>query len=308
MAVYQINENIKFTRESLGMTQEELCDGVCSTETLSRIETGKHTPNRTTYKKLMEKMGKSGEKYLPFIRSEDIHVHLEKEKIDTLIKTHNYEELNKILPEFKNKLDLTDMVNKQYLLRIQAVANYCLHNSNIEEYQKELISALRCTIPSYQEGNIPKILFTRQEILILCNIAISYFENSNFETALSILFQIEKYFQNVHIDIAERAFSELLMLSNLAQCLARYGNLEGAEKRVKKAINLSVSGNKSGSLAHLFYNLAYINEVSKKGTDLCQEELIEAYYIAELCKNHIMVNHIKKHIADMYEDNFIDLY
>nr|WP_297873834.1 helix-turn-helix transcriptional regulator [uncultured Blautia sp.] len=70
MGLYYIGEVIKRTRESLGMTQEELSEGICTTETLSRIETGKRTPNRANFKALMERMGRCGEKYFPHIRVE----------------------------------------------------------------------------------------------------------------------------------------------------------------------------------------------------------------------------------------------
>lgn len=308
MAVYQINENIKFTRESLGMTQEELSDGVCSTETLSRIETGKHAPNRTTYKKLMEKMGKSGEKYLPFIRSEDIDVHLEKEKIDTLMKTYNYEELDKILPEFEKKLDMDDKVNKQYILKLHAMTDYRLHRIDIIEQQRHLIAALRCTIPSYQEGTVPKRLFTREELLLLCNIAVTYYENNDFETALSILFELEYYFQTTHIDFTERAVTEILVLSNLSQCLGRHGEIKEAQRRIEKAIELSFDGNVCGALAHLFYNLAFANELLKEDASLCKEQLLQSYYIAEICKDISRMEHTKKHIQTIYGNDFINLY
>lgn len=306
MAIYQINETIKFMRENLGMTQEELSDGICSTETLSRIETGKRTPNRTTYKKLMGKMGKSSEKYLSYIRSEDIHVHLEKEKMDTFMKTYNYEELDRILPEFEKKLDMDDMINKQYVLRLHAMTDYRLNRIDIKKQQDQLITALRYTIPSYQEGTVPRKIFTRQELILLCNIAVSYFENQELETALSMLFELENYFQTVHVDTQERAVSEVLMLSNLSQCLGRIGNIEEAEKRIKKAIMLSINGNVCGSLPNLLYNLAFANEISQKNKSLCKEQFIQAYYIAEICKNSSRITHIKQHIKNVYGDNFID--
>lgn len=308
MAVYQINENIKFTRESLGMTQEELCDGVCSTETLSRIETGKHTPNRTTYKKLMEKMGKNGEKYLSFICSEDIHVHLEKEKIDNLMKIYNYEELDQILPEFEKKLNTNNIVNKQYILKLHAMTDYRLHRIDIIEQQKQLITALRCTIPSYQEGTVPQKLFTREEIVLLCNIAVTYYENNDFDTALSMLFKLENYFQTTHIDLKERAATEILLLSNLSQCLGRHGDIKKAQKIIERAIKLSFNGNVCGALAHLFYNFAFGNELLKEDSTLCKEQLIQSYYIAETCKDSSRMEHTKKHIKNIYGKDFTNLY
>lgn len=42
MANYRAGDVIRLTRQAVGMTQEMLCENICSVETLSRIENGKH--------------------------------------------------------------------------------------------------------------------------------------------------------------------------------------------------------------------------------------------------------------------------
>ena len=48
-----LGEYIKQRRLDLGLTQEQLCDGICESVTLSRLENGKQTPSR---KKMLEKL------------------------------------------------------------------------------------------------------------------------------------------------------------------------------------------------------------------------------------------------------------
>ena len=55
MVYYNANEVIKLTRKAMGLTQEELSEGICEVVTLSRIENGHTSVKRSTYKKLMEK-------------------------------------------------------------------------------------------------------------------------------------------------------------------------------------------------------------------------------------------------------------
>lgn len=40
MANYRAGDVIRMTRNAVGITQEDLSDGICSVETLSRIENG----------------------------------------------------------------------------------------------------------------------------------------------------------------------------------------------------------------------------------------------------------------------------
>ena len=103
MGIYAVGEVIRRTRESLGMTQEELCEGICDVVTLSRIENGRNTPSRANFELLMERMGRSGKKYLPFIRSGDIRDHLLRENwnvhcVSMIIKQRkkNYMNLKKV--------------------------------------------------------------------------------------------------------------------------------------------------------------------------------------------------------------------
>ena len=59
MAVYNIGNLIKLRREELGLTQEELSDGICSVPTLSRIENGVNPPTRSHAQALLQRLGYS---------------------------------------------------------------------------------------------------------------------------------------------------------------------------------------------------------------------------------------------------------
>ena len=49
MGNYNVGDMIRLSRIAKKMTQEELSEGVCSVETLSRIENGKHKVKSDTY-------------------------------------------------------------------------------------------------------------------------------------------------------------------------------------------------------------------------------------------------------------------
>ncbi len=56
-SIYEIGDMIKCSRKSMGITQEELAEGICSVLTLSRIENGRQSPGKKVYEELMRKMG-----------------------------------------------------------------------------------------------------------------------------------------------------------------------------------------------------------------------------------------------------------
>ena len=50
-----IGSIIRKRRQELGLTQEQLCRGICETVTLSRIENGKQTPSRSKLNALLQR-------------------------------------------------------------------------------------------------------------------------------------------------------------------------------------------------------------------------------------------------------------
>lgn len=306
MGIYQVGEVIRRTRESMGITQEKLSDGICSVENLSRIETGKVRPNRNTFEKLMERLGRSGEKYLPFVRGEDIETHILRDKVGALIGNCKYEEMEPFLDKLEEKLDMTDPINKQYILRVRALTDYRVGKITGEEKKEQLEYALRCTIPEYQDGILPSKIFTRIEIFIYCNIAVFYAEEGDLEKAIAMLRQIEKYFQREKIDSTERAISEVLALSNLAKCLGRQENYIEARNKHRKVKKICINNKRTSDLARELYDIAYDNEKLGEPLEISKKELLQAYYVARLCKNTTQMNHIRKYVKEVYKNDFLE--
>lgn len=299
MGTYMIGELIRRTRENFGITCKELCDGICTIETLYRIENGERIPNRANFQALMERMGKSGEKYIPFICCDDLDIMKIGKELELLLSCRKYEEANKNLLYLKHRLGLEGSINRQFMLRMQALVDYESGKINIEEKREMLVAALECTVPGYREGILPKGLFTRTEIMLFCNIAVSYAQDKNFEMALGLFEQIVDYFNHTNIDIEERSISETLALSNYAQCLGQSGYTEKAIVIGKKAIDICLMTRKSGILPGLLYNLAFENEILHKNEEEYKKQFKQAYYVAELNGNENYLKHIEKHIENM---------
>ena len=59
MAVFQLGPIIRNRRIELGLSQEDLADGICSVPTLSRIENGERMPTKNHFEMLMQRLGYS---------------------------------------------------------------------------------------------------------------------------------------------------------------------------------------------------------------------------------------------------------
>lgn len=91
MANYRMGNVIKLSRMARGMTQEELSGGICSVETLSRIENGRTKIKREIYRQLMEKMNFSTERNYAVCLSADMELIQEKEYFEDAMAKHDFE-------------------------------------------------------------------------------------------------------------------------------------------------------------------------------------------------------------------------
>lgn len=298
MGIYLAGEVIRRNRESMGITQEELCDGICSVETLSRIENGKNTPSRANFEALMGRMGKEGKKYLPFLKSREMEVFLLTEEVELFFSVHDYQEMKQKLTELEQRLDMKEPVNRQYVIRMRAMVEGRLGCISAKERRKMLEEALSCTLADFSEEVLKKGMLNEQEIKILCNIAMAYMDEEEYEHSIDILAKLYKYLETVHMGNITGIMR--LILANLGHVLGRAKEFEKSQKVRKRAIKLAKEEGNAGSLASILYGMAYNNEKLHQKESACLEQLQQAYVLAECTDNQYMMRHIQKHIIEVY--------
>lgn len=305
MGVYLIGEVIKRTREALGLTQEELCDGICSVDALSKIENGKRSPNRGNFEALMERMGKDGKKYFPYIRSGDMEVHRMRKEIEVLLSNNQYEKAEELLEVMESRIDTEDMVNKQVVLRLRAILEYWFKRIGEKEKREMLVEAFLCTVPKYEEGILPKGMFNRMEIVIFCNIATSYAQEGELDKAINMLRQVDEYLDSISLDTKEKSLIKEFVYANLSKVIGLKGENIESKSIGEKAADLCIEIEKGGNLSGILYQIGYNMELLNAPIEECKEKMRQAYYVAELYGNSYMMNHIIKHVTEIYNANVI---
>ena len=66
-----LGEYVKQRRLDLGLTQEQLCYGICEPMTLSRLENGKQTPSRNRINALLQRLGLPDDRYFALLSKND---------------------------------------------------------------------------------------------------------------------------------------------------------------------------------------------------------------------------------------------
>ena len=190
MANYRVRDVIRLTRKAAGITQEQLSDGICSVETLSRIENGKHAVKRETYSQLMARMGRNTSRCYALCMSKDMELLEERIWLEDALAKFDYREADRYLSILKRKIADTPM-NQQYIARIEGILDYYNKRIDAEEWIKREEIAIRITVSEYEkylfiEKKEDAFPFTELEILTLLSLANAYSENEKPDIAIRI--------------------------------------------------------------------------------------------------------------------------
>ncbi|MEG1151873.1 MAG: helix-turn-helix domain-containing protein [Oscillospiraceae bacterium] len=260
MQNYKIGDVIRKKRESLNVSQEELCYGICATSTLSKIETGISVPKKITLDKLMDKLGIKTEHYYDMISDDDFVLEDLKYKIISANVNYEFEKANKLLEDFEKLPQASEAFNRQFFLRSKTLSDKSLTQKDIA---KMLYEAIKLTTPQFDENNIGKCLLSIEDVKVLVNIANVYSKEKLYSKAINIFEQLFKYTESHFIDTEEKAVILILITYNYSRVLS-------LEEKYDKAIEIADIGidcckkyNRTKFYGEILANKAY--SLCKKG-------------------------------------------
>lgn len=200
-----LGEVIRQRRLELGLTQEELCEGICEPMTISRFENGKQTPSRNRIKALLQRLGVPDDRFYGLLSAKELQISaLEKEIVSCHVRFERSapEERNRIREEALEKhrqlesvMEPDDTLSRQLILRSRCLLGTESGPYSTEEGLSILTEALLLTSPRFDIHDIPHGLYTENEIKLINNIAQCYIRAERHEEAISILKQLLEYLQ-----------------------------------------------------------------------------------------------------------------
>lgn len=110
-----LHETICLCRQKNGYSQEALSEGICTPETLSRIETGKRAPRKKVYQALNDKLLLQRDYFYTSIETDDFSILEAKWQLDKFLMLRQWEEAANVLNELEKEIDITQARNRQYI-------------------------------------------------------------------------------------------------------------------------------------------------------------------------------------------------
>lgn len=230
-----IGEYIRCQRKKLGLTQEQICDGICDATTLSRIENGRHTPSKAKINALLQRLGLPDERYYAIESKKDMEIEaLKKEVVGCNITDRVKEGFEKI-EQLEKLIDADDCLTKQFVLRSKVLLGKKSGLYSLQEQLDMLSQAIYLTLPLFRLDEIHRFLYTFDEVKIINQIALVYSDMGQHLKAIGIYSQLLKY--------VREHYQEVLPTSGMLQLiLYNYARELGLLKHYQESIRVAEEG------------------------------------------------------------------
>lgn len=254
MAVFQLGPILKARREELGLSQEDLADGICAVPTLSRIENGERMPTKNHFEMLMQRLGYSAMSLDFFTDKQDFIIHELKFKTRQAYIDKKYPLARKLLDKLEAMLEKPTKIDRQFVLLHQILLNQ-KQFSNAEKLKK-LETAIQLTCPKYKSNYVPRVL-SYDEIILLNNIAICYDALGDCAHAISILTVLKEYYDHHVISEEEALRTQPMILYNLSKFLGLSGRYDECIEICDLGIRIARTTGRCPLLGETLFNRAW---------------------------------------------------
>lgn len=286
MANYRVGDIIRLTRIASGLTQEQLSENICSVETMSRIENGKHGVKKDIYQKLMEKMNRNPERSYAICVDKDMQIIEERAAFEEAMTRHDFERADEYMTLLKEKAG-ESILTKNYVRRESAFLDFYQNRITSAELVEILEELAEETVPDYRRYMEEKIIFpfTEQEIILFKRLAVAYGRNDKNELALEICEMLLRSLRSEYM--VEWKENEITVLGNIARFYTRLGNYKLANEINAVVFKQAKKFDKGVLIEEVIFDEAWeilrqikANEEKKERIEECKKMMQKAYYIS----------------------------
>ena len=254
MAISQIGMIIRRRRMELGLSQEDLADGICAVTTLSRIENGERMPTQNHLEILLQRIGYSDMMIQSYVDESDFVAHEMKFKIRQAYIEKDATKAQELLQQFKALVAKPSAIDEQFI-RLHDVILYPQKYSK-EERLQELEDAICLTHPRYKCGHFP-FLLSYEEIVLLNNIALSHAHCGRRKETIDILYSIVDYYDTHMVNAEEALRTEPMTLYNLSKYLGLENRFDECIRICDRGIQLAQKTGRCQIFPQTLYNKAW---------------------------------------------------
>ncbi len=270
------HELIRAERESKCLTQAQLAEDIYqNTESLSRVETGKVSPNRKTFEQIMDKLELKKRRYNGGVITQSFEVMELKRSIDGLLMRRDYQQAKEATERLKKALNMEIPENHMVVSLYEILIQKNLREMTSQEAFEQL-KQLSEKFMNFEEKTFYHIPM-RNEVLVINNICIVLCKIGRRDEAIELYRITLEKIRSSKVDVKYRYRSYQLLCNNYiheCQCKDIVETL--------KELQLEFLCGKAMTLPLCIDNILQIllrNDVPRED---CDEWIKAVYYMCDL--------------------------
>lgn len=264
--IFSMKDVLRTRREMFGLTQEQLCEGICSVKSLRRAEKGQTDMQRETLKKLLNRLGLSGQMQWSRLITSDRKVIRMAEELAGYINDRKFSVASKQLESLKSRIDLDIPQNKQYFLEKQALLEFEQGKVTREEFVKMEKEVLECTLRAENLYRKENVYLTEREIICISNSWKGMEGKEKRESINLILRLYDNYALNNGLSQAISVYE--IVTEAAVNELGNNGEHVRAEEIDRKSIKASLSCRRVWDIHYKIYDILWNEkEIQKKNKE-----------------------------------------
>lgn len=218
---------IKKRRIELGISQEQLCEGICEPMTISRLENGHQLPSRHRLQAILDRLGLPSDRYFAILTKDDANIVQLQSDINALVCQAEWEVGNAIhekieqarekMSQLENLFKKEDPLIKQFIMSVDLTLKKLEGHVNFDDQLALALDTIKLTVPKIDLTKINQSILSLDEITILNQIATIYSAMDLHKESIEIYAQLSDYIQEHFINHVYSASSLALIEHNYAR-------------------------------------------------------------------------------------------
>ena len=238
MRELSLGEYIKQERIRQGITQEQLCEGICEPITISRMENGKQIPSYTRICTFLQRLGLPDDQYLALLSQNELEIKALQDEIRADIvrferaapeKRHDIKMTGLQKLEKLEKLAKPDKrIIRQYIFAMKISFEKQSFLYTLDKRLEFLLEALHITVPKCDLEEINLGIYSLDEFSLINQIAGIYVKKGQLNKAIDIYQQMLKYVQKHYHKMSRYGGNYALVSHNYTVTLFTAGRYKEA--------------------------------------------------------------------------------
>lgn len=218
MPQYAVETLIKTLRLERGFTQAQLAEGICTRETVSRIERGEHLPDWYTFSSIMKRLGEDPYRYYNSIATkDDMRMQILSEEIYSCLRVGKYREVEKTVTEMESDPLFKNGIYRTNVLRFKAMYLSSPEFNNPETALAVLMESFRINRPNFEAEKIDTYILTSTEMSSVNTLAIIHNRLYGAEKGVEVWTRLRVSMEKGYIDEETKKSVYLPVLFNIAK-------------------------------------------------------------------------------------------